>query len=525
MEDNEERSSGAPQEREPEDGSHALPEQTERSNRWSRAEIAAVVLLTVIAALLRMWDLGIPDRLSFDETYYAKDACWYAFSSEDVCAVSDEQTKVHPPLGKWLISAGVKAFGYDSFGWRFVPALAGIGMVPLLFALARRLFRPLASKRTAFIATTFAAGLLTIDFLHLVQSRISMLDIFAAFFVLAAVLCLVIDRDRMLAGRHRAARMTLARPWRAAAGALGAAAAASKWSGAMVFGILILCAIAWEISARRRESGWARGIGRGLVEEGPSIVLYLVVLPLVLYMVTFLGRLDGEPFFSLPWSEGSWFRGLFARHQYMRDFHAELEATHPYQSPAWSWILLRRPVSYEFSSEGAYREVFAAGSPLVWWSSLLALVWAAIAWIRRRDFRRPEGLILAGFVFTYGPWLLPQLGRPAVFLFYLLPTIPFMCLALGYVAARLGDSWEARSAISLFAAGAVALFAFYFPLLTFRGVTQEEWRQRIWRFDNCEKPPGETTTTTITTEDDEGSPVVTTSETSEDRPPEGWCWI
>lgn len=495
---------------------------------WTRAEMVVVVLLTFAAVLLRMWDLGVPAKLSFDEVYYAKDACWYAFSSEDVCAVSDEQTKVHPPLGKWMISAGVKAFGYNSFGWRFVPALTGAFMVPLLFALARRLLRPLVKPGLAFLGAGLAAGLLAIDFLHLVQSRISMLDIFAAFFTLAAILCVVVDRDQVLRGRARGERAMLARPWRAAAGALGAAAASSKWSGAFVFGVLILCSIAWEVSARRRVRGWSRGIGRAVVEEGPSIVLYLVLLPLLLYAFTFLGRLDGEPFFSLPWSDGSWFRALIARHRYMLDFHSELEATHPYQSPAWSWILLRRPVSYEFSSEdGIYREVFAAGSPLVWWSSLLALLWVAVAWVRHRDLRRPEGLILAAFVFTYGPWLLPQVARPAIFLFYLVPTIPFICLALGYVAARIGDSWEARAAVALFAAGAIALFVFYFPLLTFREIPQTQWQARIWLFDNCEKPPGEETTTTITTQDDEGNPVVTTAETtsSDDLPPEGWCWI
>jgi dolichyl-phosphate-mannose--protein O-mannosyl transferase len=520
------------------------------SRRWTRAEIIVLVLLTLVAGGLRLWNLADPDTLVFDETYYAKDACWYAFSSESVCTIADEQTKVHPPLGKWMISAGVKAFGNEALGWRIVPALAGIVSVPLLFALSRRLFRSL-------IAASLAAGLLAIDFLHLVQSRMSMLDIFVMFFGLAAFLCLVIDRDRLLEGSVRHGR-ALARPWRAAAGALGGAATASKWSGLFVIAAVFVLSLIWEAAARRerkvRDEDEARSVGffkrlwtglvertvalfRAIVGEWSSLLLYLVLLPVLVYLVTYLGRLDGEPFFSLPWSEGSWGRALWARHAYMLDFHANLKASHPYQSPGWSWILLKRPVSYFFcggnacnppDEPGRYQEIFASGSPFVWWSTLLAMAWLAVAWLRRRDFRRPEGLILGALIFTYGPWLVPFTDRSAVFLFYLLPVVPFMCLAVAYAAWRIGwRSWEAKSAIALYSAIALGFFVFYFPLLTKVSITESSWRARIWIFDNCDKPPGDPTTSYITGTDAEGNPSYTETEvsTTEDHPPTGWCWI
>lgn len=510
-----------------------------RRDGWGRWETIAFVAIVLFAAVIRLVHLSDPPSLVFDEVYYAKDACFYAGNEPSACEFegTDEQTAVHPPLGKWLISAGVAAFGYDSFGYRIVPALAGALTVALMFLLARRLSRSL-------LVATLAALLLAIDPLHFVQSRVSMLDIFLPMFALAALLFLVIDRDRLIARAKspperdgKTGHGLLRRPWRIAAGAAAGAAVATKWSGGLVLLLVLLLAVAWETAARP-EAGRLTAFGRSLRHEGPAIFLWLIVLPAMVYLVTYTGRLEGSVF-AWPWTEGSFWNNLGARHHYMYYFHKDLEATHSYQSPAWSWMLLKRPVSYFFCSgadcnpsqpEGTYQEIFATGSPFVWWSSILAIGYLAWVWVRDRALTRPEGLVLAGFAVTYLPWMLIEAfgvsGRSAVFIFYLLPTVPFMVLAIALVAQQIGDSWEARAAISIFVIGAVGMFAFYYPLLTKRSLPVEQWRNRIWIFDNCDKPPAETVTETVTVTEG-GEEKVTTSEstTGGDRPPSGWCWI
>ncbi|HEY7876345.1 MAG TPA: hypothetical protein VIG64_14615, partial [Actinomycetota bacterium] len=211
----------------------------------------------------------------------------------------------------------------------------------------------------------------------------------------------------------------------------------------------------------------------------------------------------------------------------MLDFHQNLDAMHSYQSPPWSWLLLKRPVSYYFhtAANGDYREIMATGSPFVWWSAMLALLYTFVTWIRSRDMRDPAGLIFLGFALTYLPWLI--FARSAVFIFYLLPAIPFMCLALAYVATRIGESWEARSAVGLFSVGAVGLFMFYVPLTTGARLPQDQWDQRVWIFDNCDPPPAVNTTITVT--QTRGGSVVTkatpTKKPPDSVPPPGWCWI
>ena len=105
--------------------------------------------------------------------------------------IADEGTWVHPPLGKWIIALlGVGPIGQRSIGWRFPSAVFGIAGVGLLYLLALRLWR-------SVWWAGFAALLLALDGLHIVQSRIAMLDIFLTTFVTAAVLFLVLDRERM----------------------------------------------------------------------------------------------------------------------------------------------------------------------------------------------------------------------------------------------------------------------------------------------------------------------------------------
>lgn len=535
---------GTPPEEPPSSTSTRTPE------RWRATNVAALVLITFVALFSRLLFLGDPSSLVFDETYYARDACFYVTGNADTCYTENEITAVHPPLGKWLISigptfteyrcveesaekcsdAGAKYTSSSAFGWRIIPALAGTLTVALLYLLAWRLFR-------SRLAAAITALLLAIDPLHFVQSRISMLDIFLPLFGVAAVLFIHIDRDRLVAHRESAEEVLRGgwwRPWRIAAGICVGAAIATKWSGGLLLVLVIFLSFAWEVAARR-SAGRSAAFVQTLRYQGAPLLVWLVLLPAVVYLLTYIGRLDGGPVLALPWAEESWWRSLVERHHYMYFFHKNLDASHSYQSPAWSWLLLKRPVSYFFCSgancappapEGDYQEIFATGSPFVWWTSLVAVAYVTIAWLRRRDLARPEGLIAAGFFITYIPWLLLPSERSAVFLFYLLPTIPFMCLALGYVVTRIGRSWEAKTAIAIFLFGALWVFAFYYPLLTKRSIPESAWRARIWIFDNCDKPPGETILTTATITED-GQVKETTSETTEDSdgPPMGWCWI
>ena len=84
----------------------------------------SALLVTVIGAALRLWNLGQPHAVIFDETYYPKDALALLRFGVEQATVSDADKIllksdgnwhtvdifsgaasfiVHPPLGKWII--------------------------------------------------------------------------------------------------------------------------------------------------------------------------------------------------------------------------------------------------------------------------------------------------------------------------------------------------------------------------------------------------------------------------------------
>lgn len=138
------------------------------------------------------------------------------------------------------------------------------------------------------------------------------------------------------------------------------------------------------------------------------------------------------------------------------------------------------------------------GSPFVWWTSLLALGSIAVTVFRRRMVYGPEFVILGGFLGLYGPWLALSTERSFTFLFYLLPAVPFMTLAIAYVAVRLSRSLQGRVVVGVFCVGALAFFVFFYPVVAASQLSNHAIDERIW-FTDCRSLPGSIT-------------------------PDGWCW-
>ncbi|MDO5727774.1 MAG: phospholipid carrier-dependent glycosyltransferase, partial [Bowdeniella nasicola] len=248
-----------------------------------------LTVITLIAAITRLWRLGHPHELVFDETYYVKDAysllhqgyagAWgeepnAAFAAGDTSSLEDNAAfVVHPDVGKWLIAIGIRIFGVDSaFGWRIAIAIAGIISVWVLGVIAARLFR------STTVALT-AAGLLTLDGIHLVETRIALLDGFVMCFALIGFWALLHDRD---SSRSELARIIAAdpatlndpwgpklwwRPWLVVAGIALGLATGVKWSGIYALAVVGLTAFAWDVAARHAV-GVRLWVGAGVFRGG-----------------------------------------------------------------------------------------------------------------------------------------------------------------------------------------------------------------------------------------------------------------
>lgn len=284
-----------------------------------RAGWLVAIGLALFAFLLRLRNLGFPNKIVFDETYYAKDA-WgllhsgyeRAWQSDDKFGTNakiaagdlsgfleDPAYVVHPPLGKWLIAFGEKLFGMTAFGWRFSACLFGALLVLLTVRLARRVSR-------STLVGGIAGVLITFDGLAFTMSRIALLDIFQAFFILAAVAALVADRDWFrwrlaahlrttgqedLGGRY--GPLLLFRPWRVTAGVMFGLACAVKWNSLYVIAVFGIVTVAWDLGARslagagvRRTPTWLTWVPAGVFMVCAALILgtkfgFFLAVPLV----------------------------------------------------------------------------------------------------------------------------------------------------------------------------------------------------------------------------------------------------
>jgi dolichyl-phosphate-mannose-protein mannosyltransferase len=458
--------------------------------------------LTALAGAVRFAGITRPPNFVFDE-FYASDGCLYFFGPQGPCRTPTEISIVHPPLGKWLIGLGVRAFGFDPAGWRVAPLAAGTLSVLVLYLLARRLLG-------STLAASLAAGLLALDFLHFVLSRSAMLDGFVVCFGLIAFLCLLYDRDRA-AGTVGLRR----RPWLLAAGVAGGAAVATKWSGGYLLAAIVALALV-HAATRLADGGEAHPYRRVARAEGRQLLFALVLVPALLYIASYAGRLDGT-WLAWPWAPGSWGRAFLTRQQLMISHHTGALFTHPYASPAWSWPLLKRPVLFYFRdpTAGEYQEILAVGNPLVWWPGLLALA-ATVRrlWRRRRAAEvglSPELVILAGFAAGYLPWFV--LSRREAFLYYFLPAVPFLCLALAQVVTRVETPRLRAAAIGGLTLASLGMFAFFRPVLSGTPLPYPQWRRRMV-FTSCGGPEGGAVVGGLL------KPVITPVPA-----PTGWCWV
>ncbi len=484
---------------------------------WTGLDTAMVLSITLLAAALRFVSLGRPVELVFDEIFYARDACWYVYGTEAACGITELASRSHPPLGKWLIGGGIAAMGYQPVGWRVAVAVAGTATVPLTYLLGWRLLRTHVTARAATVGAGAAAGLLAIDLLAVVQSRVAMLDAFIALFVIGAVAAVVLDRDRRrdVGRRPWWWSLTLGRPWRLVAGICLGAAVGVKWSGAYVAPAVIGLVVIWEVLERRRldpGAGWRTWLTSAVRREALRTAVLLGLVPVLVYVAGYTGRMPGE-LLAAPWDPASVWNGIWQHQRAMLDFHTELGGDHPYQSPPWSWPLLQRPVAYWFGDEGAsYREILAMGNPVTWWPGVLALVALAVTWARGGwGWLQPEPVIVGAAGATYLPWLVLSGERSQTFLWYFLPTVPFLCLALGVLAARAWQAARWRPIAAIYGVAVVASFAFWLPFATALPVDPDGWRLRIL-FEDCGRPDG-----VVQTLPDDS--------TSQGVPPDGWCWI
>jgi dolichyl-phosphate-mannose--protein O-mannosyl transferase len=478
-------------------------------------EYLGFVIVLAIASATRLWNLGSPQKLVFDETYYVKDALSLAregyeknwpeganaiFESGDVYSyLADPAFVVHPPFGKWLIASGMWLFGPDNAaGWRISTALLGIATVALLMLVAYKLFR---STKLAL-----AAGfLLAIDGMAITMSRTALLDAPLTFFLLLGFLFFLIDnkQSRLRIGYAiQQGKTTLLwfRPWLLLTGVVLGAASAIKWSGLYLLAAIGLYVVFSEMLLRR-DSGEKSWVRAGLFAQGVISFLNLVPVAAATYLSSWLGWINSSGGYSRNWAEDnslpgifgvlpSWAQSLWNYHQVVYSFHVNLSVDHSYQSHPITWLLGLRPTAFFYEtysagqmgceSETCSSAITALGNPLIWVFATAALLYLAYRYLRTRE--RVIGLVLLGVGALYLPWLL--IPERTVFQFYAVSFLPWMILGLVLVVQILyraiGNTKLAKALVIGFFVLATLVSIFFLPVNIGLVMPFEQWQLRMW---------------------------------------------
>lgn len=395
----------------------------------------------------------------FDEIYHARTAY------ENLLGLEPYEN-THPPLGKYIIAAGIAVFGMNPFGWRFMGTLFGVLMLPVLYHLQKQLF---GKSFFCCIGTLLFA----FDFMHFTQTRIATIDTYAVFFLLLMydAMTVFLKRDLQSDGMKKLlppllccgifTGLGIAAKWTAAYGAVGLAA--------LFFGKLILT-----MRDASRDGKDLAPLRKKFLKLCLWCCLFFIAIPCGIYFSAYL------PLTTLPHNIHDIF-GTFINYQKnMFNYHSQLVAEHYFASPWYEWPLDIRPIWYFSGSSvdavGHYSTISSMGNPLLWWAGIPALAAAAVMWVRER--KAYAAVILCGYLSVYLPWVLvPRL----TFIYHYFTAVPFMVIALVGMFSKLEETTVGGkeliqietvrvSAAKLFAtaftAACIVLFCIYYPVIS-----------------------------------------------------------
>lgn len=374
------------------------------------------------------------NQTMFDEVYHARTA--YEFLHH-----LPIYENTHPPLGKTLISLGIRWFGMNPFGWRFICAVCGCLMVPVFYIWA---YRMLGGTMTAcFVCILYETGFMT-----LTLSRIATIDIIVALFVVL-MFAFMYGVVQHIKG-FPPVRKTL--PWMLCCGISMGLAVATKWTGvyaAVGIAIIFFYFLFGELSGFRG----IREHSAYLIRLAGACVVCFIAIPLVIYVCSYVP-------FAQVYTDKGLIGHAISNGQLMLAYHSKTIFDHPYSSQWYEWLIDKRPLweSAAYLPDGTVRSVATFGNPLILWTGLAAVLHQIYLWIRKKN--RISAYLVIAYASVLVPWMFI---KRTVFIYQYFLGILILILMLAYSFSLLKRK---RLWMTLFAAVNIGLCIMYYPVLT-----------------------------------------------------------
>ncbi|MBR3764737.1 MAG: phospholipid carrier-dependent glycosyltransferase [Clostridia bacterium] len=418
----------------------------------------------------------------FDEIYHARTGFEHATGQ-------DAYEWTHPPLGKVIMSWFIQLFGMTPFGWRFAGAMAGVLMLPAMYAIAKQL-----TKKTSL---AFAAMfLMAVDCMHFTQTRIATIDSYPVLFIILSwwFMLRFVQRDIVVTPLKKLL------PDLALSGFFMGCGVASKWIG-VYSGIGLAVVYFWACGRAIRvglDAVRMKRTAENLTEtelellnsrDNPAMkrvihlclwcLLFFVAVPLAIYLGSYVVHYQAREVDGVL----GWLQLVWETQINIINYHGTpgLGMDHAYYSPWYEWFTMQTPMYYaspSFVPDGWRYAIYCFGNPIVWYAGLAGMVYVGYLWVRNHRYalNREGGVwqvfsrswdigpafVLIGFAAQILPWVLVPRGT---YIYHYFASVPFLILglvlALDKLSARRRQRWMILGAALL--AAALVMFVFLFP--------------------------------------------------------------
>lgn len=396
----------------------------------------------------------------FDEVYHGRTA--YEFIHQ----ITTYET-THPPLGKIIISLGIRLFGMNPFGWRFMSAVFGTLLVPIFYIFGKKLFK---QTYLAVCTTLFYV----LDLMPHALSRISTIDIFIAFFIV--LMYYFMYAYCTLTHAHAPLKKTLI-PLGLSGLSMGLGVA-TKWTGVyagMGLGVLFFmnfweCSLLPYLKSRKRSAKAA--YKQSIIKTIGFCLVTFILIPCVIYVLSYIPFIDSAHHTNL-------ITKAIENAKLMFSYHSTLVSTHPYASSWYKWPFMIRPLLYSFCmvSDTDVSVTNCMGNPIIWWTGAFVMLYLLNCWINKKD--KKAGFICISYLAQLIPWMFVD---RTTYIYHYFACCLFMFLGMGYACEKLITQTKKGKEMILiyFVIVIIAFFAFY-PIINGAPINRE-WAIRWLRW-------------------------------------------
>lgn len=391
--------------------------------------------------------IGFMNSTYFDEVYFARSAYQYVHNIPVM-----EWT--HPPLGKLLQAIPILFLGMTPFAYRLMGNLAGIAVIAVMYLLAKEIF---GNRKYALLA----AFIMAFDNFHFAQTRMGTSDGFLLLFCLTSGLFMYKYLKLNIADDNNNKKIF---KYLGLSGLFWGLATSVKWNSfyfglglAIVFFIKLIYDIVTDKKTIKK-----------YIKIALICVVFFIVIPLSIYALCFFLFPNIQP------NGGVWsIQDLIEQTKTMYNYHATLDAEHPFTSPWYTWPLMLKPVWYHSSNPGAgmASTISGIGNPAIWWVGALTFIYAF------RSNKKENIFITIMALVTWLPYIF--IGR-IMFLYHYILALPFVMLGIVSFIKLITEKLKKNWIIIGYMAIVLVFFSIFYPIVSGHVISEEKVESLKW---------------------------------------------